>query len=146
MTAQSSSGAIFLNADVRLSGSRLKELGAAFGDEVFVLNQTRTLLAFEVTTQAKAVEGVADLVADLVEAMPSRGRAGWNECKARVLDLGIEAGRGPRPGRFEIPGRALERLDGVGLSIAFPVYPADDAVAPAKSSLRRTRSARKGHA
>ena len=143
MTAQSSSGATLLHVDMVLSDSRLTELETALAEEVLVLDGARSVFASEVAMRAKSVEGVADLVADLVEALPPRGRALGNEGKARVFDVGIEAGRGPRPGRFGIPRRALGRLDGVGLSTAIPVYPADDAVAPAKPSLRRTRPARK---
>jgi hypothetical protein len=121
----------FLNVDVDLkSRVSLNELrDYLVKQSVFMLAEEEFFISFEEaaagisTPEAVAtLEDAVRAIVALVEAMPSRERAIWDQCESRCFDIGIEAKNKPHAAYFTLSGEAVGLLSRVRGEVKITIY------------------------
>ena len=114
---------IFLNVDFDLHANfDLKELLEAFGDSVINLNPTNPdFTSLELSESFISMEETIEKFYDLVQGLPPKARALWDNCEKRIADIGIEAGT-EHSKRFTLSAKTIQHITEMKLEIVITVY------------------------
>jgi hypothetical protein len=113
----------FLNVNLDLRAPEgLDDLAEAFGASVIVMQRATHLLSLEMNQSFSSVEETLVGWVSLVEKLPPRARALWDQCELRSFNIGIRAGESPHQAGFQMSQRVVSLLAEIGSEIAITVY------------------------
>jgi hypothetical protein len=94
-----------------------------------MLAKEEFFIAFEEATAgistpeaASTLEDTVRALVTLVEALPPRERAIWDQCESRCFDIGIEARDEPRAAYFTLSSEAVGLLSKVRGEVRITIY------------------------
>jgi hypothetical protein len=121
----------FLNVDLDLrSQSDLGELLGALEPAVIVLYETANSASVEMNREFASLENtVVHFISIIKEFSPAVNKI-WNQCDFRRINIGIQAGLGPREAYFTLSSQAISLLASVHCEITFTVYAPPETVPP----------------
>ena len=113
----------FLNVDLDLRGDGLEELLRFLGSSVVVMHQTAHELVLELFSRVNDPldETLAKWV-ELIQSLPEPGRAIWNRCELRSMNIGIQSAEKPYSALFTIPSSRVSQLASLQAEIVVTVY------------------------
>ncbi len=114
----------FLNVDLDLRVSAgLEELLGYLGSSVLVMHQTAQVASLELSNSN---DGSLDVTlvkwVELVQSLPESGRAIWDRCDHRSMNIGIQSAEKPHAVLFAISDKTVSLLASVRAEIALMVY------------------------
>ena len=113
----------FLNVDLDLRVQ--SDLGVslkALAPSVMVLNKTANSASVEMNREFTSLEDtVLHFILIIKEFSPAVNQI-WNQCDFRRINIGIQAGLGPREAYFTLSNQAISLLASVQSEITFTVY------------------------
>jgi hypothetical protein len=80
--------------------------------------------SFEIPGSTAGADEVINSFCMLVEQLPKEVREIWDGCCAREFDIGYESGSTAQNFKSEIRASTIQRVAGIGASIAITIYPA----------------------
>ncbi|MDB4927858.1 MAG: hypothetical protein JWM10_342 [Myxococcaceae bacterium] len=117
----------FLNVDLDLrAGGDLRVLVHALAPTLFLINRAEGLLTFELGEEMDSAERVMRAMVAAVRALPAPARALWDGCARRTMNVGVQAGGGPRRWATGVSTDVLTALAEIGAELVFTVYGADE--------------------
>ena len=113
----------FLNVDLDLRGDGLEELLRYLGSSVLVMHQTAHELALELSNRVDEPldETLAKWI-ELLQSLPEPGRAIWNRCNLRSMNIGIQSAEKPYSALFTISSSRVSQLASLQAEIVVTVY------------------------
>jgi hypothetical protein len=123
MTSDPQSLTKFLNVDLDLRGDELEELLRYLGPSVVVMHQTAHELALELSSRVSDPldETLAKWI-ELLQSLPEPGRAIWNRCSLRSMNIGIQSAEQPYSALFAISSLRVSQLASLQAEIVVTVY------------------------
>ena len=119
----------YLNTDLEIeSEGDLSKIVDEFGEDVLVLHHGEIRgyqhASFEIAGSSGSTnpDDIINYFCDLVDGLSQEAREIWDACCSRVFDIGYESGSTPNF-QSEIRAGTIERVAGVGASIAITIYP-----------------------
>jgi hypothetical protein len=113
----------FLNVDLDLCGSGLEELLGYLGCSVLVMHQTAQDLALELSdSNNDSLDVTLAKWVELIQSLPEQGRAIWDRCDRRSMNIGIQSSGEPHAAVFAVSSTTVSRLAGIQAEIALTVY------------------------
>lgn len=127
----------FRNVDLELeSGAALSLLIENLGEKIMVLSHDRIgdvyvatleheVGNFALSSDLQMFEADACIRAflELIHRLPAPARAVWNNCRARIFDIGIAAGDGRNVFVQNLPASMVQAIASVGGAVRFTIYP-----------------------
>jgi hypothetical protein len=113
----------FLNVDLDLRGDRLEELLGYLGSSVLVMHQTAQVASLELSSSVNdSLDVTLAKWVELIQSLPERGRAIWDRCDLRSMNIGIQSAEKPHAALFAISNETVSLLASVRAEIALTVY------------------------
>jgi hypothetical protein len=133
----------FLNVDLEIrSRAKLDALVAAMSDAVFVLfsgsvGRSGWLLNLEFGGNCAATpDAYLNALCNLIEHLPPAARRLWDRASKKCFDIGWESIPADRASAFSIAPATLQRIAGLGATLAVTCYRRKD-TAPRRKPTRR---------
>jgi hypothetical protein len=79
--------------------------------------------SFELTWQPASPEDAIAGFAKVIRSLSARGRAAWERCEVRTMNIGVEAGREHPAGIYPLRRASLKLLEQLGADVVLTVYP-----------------------
>ena len=113
----------FLNVDLDLRGDGLEELLRYLGSSVLVMHQAAHELALELSNRVDEPldETLAKWI-ELLQSLPEPGRAIWNRCNLRSMNIGVQSAEKPYSALFTISSSRVSQLASLQAEIVVTVY------------------------
>jgi hypothetical protein len=113
----------FLNVDLDLRGDRLEELLAYLGSSVVVMHQTAQELVLELSNRINdPLDVTLAKWIELIQSLPEPGRAIWDRCDLRCMNVGIQSAEKPYSALFAISSSTVSQLASLQAEIVVTVY------------------------
>ena len=119
----------YLNTDLDIeSNEDLSVLIEDLGEDVIVLHHGLVKgvnhASFELAHDTySGPDEVVCGYCNLIENLSPQGRAIWDKCFTRLIDLGFESGVSPSRYWFELRPSTITRVAAIGASLATSIYP-----------------------
>ncbi|CAK8717879.1 MAG: hypothetical protein CDV28_11131 [Candidatus Electronema aureum] len=122
----------YLNTDLDIESQEdLSPLIQQLGERVLVLyhGETQTighqLASFEINMDHADADATINHLCIVIETLPERERAIWNNCSTRLFDIGYACTSGTESVRSysELCAATVSRVAALGASIAITMYP-----------------------
>jgi hypothetical protein len=125
MSVEGKCATTFLNVDIDLrSRSALDELLKQLEPCVLVLNQSGQDASIELNAQCTSLDECLAKWIELVQSLPDKGKAAWDRCEFRRMNIGIQAGHEPHAAHFALSSGTVLSLASLQTDIVFTVYAA----------------------
>jgi hypothetical protein len=114
----------FRNVDLDLrASSGLEELLGYWGDRVLVMHQAAEFVSLELYDRIDdPLDETLVKWVELVQSLPERGRALWDQCELRSMNVGIQSANEPYSALFAISSSTVALLASVNAEIVFTIY------------------------
>lgn len=114
----------FLNVDLDLTFDiDIAPLFRELGDRVTELNRTDTFATLELATVCPgSTDDVIAGFAELVRGLSPSGRAVWEACARRTMNVGVEGPPDRHPLTFAVSRASLATMVELGADLVFTVY------------------------
>lgn len=118
----------FLNVDLEIeSASKLDSLVAAMGKRVWVLHsgpghKKRHFVNLECSREHKGPDAAIHGLCAIIESLPPAARRIWGAAARKEFDVGYELRPSERSSRFTLRPDTLERMAGLGATLAVTYY------------------------
>ena len=113
----------FLNIDLDLhTQSSLDQLLSVLEPSIFVLNKTPRGVTIELNKFYTSPEKTAVKLIGIIQDLPPQARAIWNQCKRRIINIGIQGGKEPYQTQFTLSEKTVALLASIKCEITFTVY------------------------
>ena len=115
----------FLNVDLDIesrSRSGLARLITAMGSSVVILNHEGRRATLELAKQPPSANHAIRSFVKLVQRLSVNERSEWNQCRRRVLSIGLQAGSSPHQLVSPITADTLQQLVSISGALEITLY------------------------
>jgi hypothetical protein len=113
----------FLNVDLDIRvRAGLEELLRSMAPSVIVLHQAEQSASVELNEDSLSLDETIVKLVELIKSLPSQARNIWDQCEARELNIGIQAGNEPYAATFAISSKAVLMLAEAKFEVIITTY------------------------
>jgi hypothetical protein len=113
----------FLNVDLDIRArASLEDLLRSMSPPVIVLHQAEEFAVVELSESYSSLDETIVKLAELIKSLPVQARHIWDQCEARVLNIGIQAGNEPHAAEFAISSKTVLMLAEVKFEMIITTY------------------------
>jgi hypothetical protein len=113
----------FLNVDLDIRArAGLEELLRSMAPSVIVMYQAEQSASVELNEDSLSLDQTIVKFVELIKSLPSQARNIWDQCEARELNIGIQAGNEPYAATFAISSKAVSMLAEAKFEVVITTY------------------------
>ena len=113
----------FLNVDLDIRArAGLDELLRSMAPSVIVMYQAEQSASVELNESYLSLDETIVKLAELIKSLPFHARNIWDQCEARELNIGIQAGNEPYAATFAISSKAVLMLAEAKFEVIITTY------------------------